>query len=149
MIDPRNRCTPRWIKGTTPGKVFVYGSNLAGRNGKGAALVAKKEMQARDGIGFGMSGPYCYAIPFKDGRFPHDRMVRKVLPLQEIQAYVNQFIDYAKRHPELIFHVIEVGCGEAGYTPGEVAPLFKTAEDVTNITLPDSFWLALEKEKIL
>lgn len=87
--------------------IFVFGSNLAGRHGKGAALCARNEHGAQYGVGFGRTGN-AYAIPTKDRQL-------RVLPLSVIAAYVADFLDYAQAHPDLAFQVTKIGCGLAGY----------------------------------
>lgn len=99
-------------------EIFVFGSNLYGRHGKGAALDAK-----------GRTGD-AYAIPTMD-------MVLKPLPLFMIELYVKEFLYYAKRHTGLIFKVTRVGCGLAGYTDAEIAPMFKGAPK--NCRLPEGW----------
>lgn len=96
--------------------IFVFGSNLAGRHGKGAALYAKQHYGAVYGKGVGPQGS-SYAIPTK-------RANLKVLPLEEIRPYVQQFVAYARAHPTLKFQVTRVGCGLAGYKDRDIAPLF-------------------------
>ena len=88
-------------------QIFVFGSNFAGRHGKGAALQARK-FGAKYGVGVGPQGQ-CYAIPTKD------RYLR-VLPLSTIKEYVLQFVAYATQHPELEFLLTPIGTGLAGYT---------------------------------
>lgn len=97
-------------------KIFVFGSNLAGRHGKGAALFAKNNYGAQYGVGYGRTGN-CYAIPTKDEDL-------RVLPLSTIKAWCHAFIEYATAHPELQFHVTPVGTGLAGYSKSEIAPFF-------------------------
>ncbi|MFZ2152047.1 MAG: hypothetical protein WAV09_03005 [Minisyncoccia bacterium] len=97
--------------------IFVFGSNLAGRHGKGAALWAKNEFGAVYGVGVGRTGN-AYAIPTKS-------IYLNTLPLSEIAKHVRIFILYAQTHPELLFQVTRVGCGLAGYKNEEMAPLFK------------------------
>ena len=109
--------------------IFVFGSNLAGRHGKGAALFAVKERGAIYGQGIGRQGN-SYAIPTKDASL-------KVLPLHNIAVYVQRFIDYAKEHPEVEFEVTPVGCGLAGYNPSQIAPMFKDVP--LNCRLPEVF----------
>lgn len=110
-------------------QIFVFGSNLAGRHGKGAALYARQKHGAIYGQGIGLQGE-AYGIPTKDEKI-------KTLPLYRIKEYVDQFIQFAKDHPELMFYVSPVGCGLAGYIPYQIAPLFK---DVTpNVILNDEF----------
>ncbi len=97
-------------------KIFVFGSNLAGRHGKGSALHARQNFGAIYGQGVGRQGG-SYGIPTKDKNL-------NVLPLETIQFYVNQFVNYAKHHPELTFQVTRIGCGLAGYKVHQIKPLF-------------------------
>lgn len=97
-------------------EIFVFGSNLAGRHGKGAALTARETYGAEYGIGGGRTGD-SYAIPTKGHRL-------EVLELSIIKRYIDEFIEYAKSHPELRFIVTNVGCGLAGYRPEQIAPMF-------------------------
>jgi hypothetical protein len=97
--------------------IFVFGSNLAGRHGKGAALDALNYHGAEYGVGVGRTGK-SYAIPTKD-------QYLFTLPLSEIKNHVDEFLRYAREHPELIFSISRVGCGLAGYTDKEIAPMFK------------------------
>lgn len=115
--------------------IFVFGSNLSGRHGKGAALCARQKHGAVYGVGVGRTGS-SYAIPTKGA----DTYLTP-LSLTEIQGYVFEFIHYAKVHPELHFEVTRVGCGLAGYMDHDIAPLFKSAPD--NCTLPEEWrvWL--------
>jgi len=106
--------------------IFVFGSNLAGRHGKGAALYAKNNYSAVYGIGIGRTGN-AYAIPTKDRYL-------KTIPLPQIKDYVDDFIVYARQHPELTFTVTRIGCGLAGYRDDNIAPMF--AEAPTNCVLP-------------
>lgn len=101
--------------------IFVFGSNLAGRHGKGAAKYAREREGAIYGVGVGRQGN-SYAIPTKGHRL-------EILPLETIRGYVAQFIKYAKVHPELEFKVTRIGCGLAGYTPADMIPLFANAPD--------------------
>lgn len=113
--------------------IFVFGSNLRGVHGAGAAKFALEEHGAQWGIGVGRTGN-SYAIPTKD-------WLIRTLPLTEIAPYVERFIDYAKAHPELTFQVTRIGCGLAGYTPADIAPMFKGVPD--NCIMPEDFkpWL--------
>ena len=101
------------------GEIFVFGSNTAGRHGKGAALAAKKFHGAIYGQGEGRQGD-AYAIPTKDGKL-------RILPLWAIRIGVDRFLDYARANPALQFRVTAIGTGLAGYSPDEIAPLFKDA----------------------
>lgn len=107
-------------------EIFVFGSNLAGAHAGGAARVAVNKFGAVWGQGVGMQGQ-CYAIPTMQGG------------VETIKPYVDEFITYAKQHPELKFLVTPIACGIAGFTPKEIAPLFSAAIDVENVILPKSF----------
>ena len=109
--------------------IFVFGSNLAGRHGKGAALWARQHRGAIYGQGVGPQGD-AYAIPTKDGHL-------QVLPLSTIQTHVAAFLDYAHQRPSLTFQLTPIGCGLAGYRFDEIAPMF--AEAPANVQLPDEF----------
>jgi hypothetical protein len=110
-------------------RIFVFGSNRAGRHGKGAALEARRKYGAVYGQGEGLQGD-SYAIPTKDERL-------RSLPLSEIQEHVEQFLAFARSHPDLEFMVTRVGCGLAGYTDVEIAPFFRGAPQ--NCALPDGW----------
>lgn len=112
-------------------EIFVFGSNLAGRHGAGAAKFALDNHGAIYGQGIGMQGN-SYGIPTKD----HDI---KTLPLDKIRVFVNHFIEYAKHHPHMTFNVTAVGCGLAGYTPIQIAPMFSSASALPNVRLPKEF----------
>ena len=107
--------------------IFVFGSNLAGRHGKGAALYARRSYGAVYGIGVGRTGN-AYAIPTKDERI-------RTLPLERIEKYVSEFLTYAMENPELEFEVTKIGCGLAGYREHEIKPMFAGAP--MNCRLPD------------
>ena len=115
-------------------EIFVFGSNLAGRHGKGAALHARQHCGAIYGQGRGPQG-VSYAIPTKDERL-------RVLPLDVIAANVTEFIGYALAHPGLLFRVTPIGTGLAGYRHDQIAPLFAEVRDVENVLLPHE-WMDL------
>lgn len=110
-------------------KIFVFGSNLAGRHGKGAAETALRSYGAKYGQGSGPQGR-SWAIATKD------RNLRS-LPLDIIEQNVKQFLADARNHPELDFYVTRVGCGLAGYTDADIKPFFKDAPD--NCELPEGW----------
>lgn len=99
--------------------VFCFGSNLAGRHGKGAALFARQRRGAIYGQGEGLQGN-AYGIPTKDHQI-------RTLPLSDIEVHVERFLEFAKAHPELKFEVTRIGCGLAGYRDDEIAPMFRDA----------------------
>jgi hypothetical protein len=99
--------------------IFVFGSNLAGRHGKGAALFARKNYGAKLGVGRGRTGN-AYAIPTKDADL-------RPLALLQIEREVNDFLSYAIAHMDEKFLVTKIGCGLAGYTNEQIAPFFHDA----------------------
>lgn len=117
------RVTPNFITTLQPNEIFVFGSNLAGFHGGGAAHVAHKLFGAQWGVGVGPTGQ-CYAIPTMQGG------------VETIKPYVDEFVTYARQHTELTFLVTRIGCGIAGFTDEEIAPLFAEACDLTNVVLP-------------
>lgn len=110
-------------------RIFVFGSNLAGRHGKGAALHARNNCGAKYGKGTGRTG-MAYAIPTKGFKL-------EVLPLDRIGRAVSDFIAYAQAHPELRFQVTPIGTGEAGYSHAEIKPMFAGAP--ANCDLPEEW----------
>ena len=110
-------------------EIFVFGSNLAGRHGKGAAATAKLLFGAKYGVGVGPTGQ-CYAIPTKDRNI-------QTLPLKQIEKHVKDFIEYAYAHPRHRFLVTPIGTGLAGYSAEEIAPMFIGSPE--NVVLPKSF----------
>ena len=118
--------TPAWIKELKENEVFVFGSNLGGFHAGGAARVALDKFGAVWGQGVGLQGQ-SYAIPTMHGG------------VDVIKPYVDEFIAFAREHRELRFLVTPIGCGIAGFTVEEMAPLFAAAIDDENIILPESF----------
>ena len=123
----KNRITPEWIDTLKDNEIFVFGSNLAGMHGGGAARVARLRFGAVLGNGVCIQGQ-SYAIPTMQGG------------VETIRPYVDDFIAYAQQHPSLHFLVTPIGCGIAGFEPEDIAPLFEGAKAVKNISLPESFW---------
>jgi hypothetical protein len=115
--------------------IFVFGSNLVGIHGAGAALTAREKYGAIIGIGEGRTGN-AYAIPTK---ISPTRATRQ-RSLESIQVSVTRFLEYARTYSEDRFLVTQVGCGLAGYTHAEMAPMFAGAS--SNVILPKE-WLAL------
>lgn len=118
--------TPENITKLHPGQIFVFGSNLAGQHMGGAARAAVMHFGAKMGVGVGIQGQ-SYAIPTMQGG------------VETIRPYVDQFLDYAKEHLHNQFLVTKIGCGIAGFTCQEIAPLFAKAIDMPNISLPQEF----------
>jgi hypothetical protein len=125
--------------GNTPGyrPIFVFGSNLAGRHGRGAALCARRYHGAIYGQGVGLQGD-SWAIPTKDWQM-------RTLPLDEIAFYVVAFLVQAELfYPDRTFVVTPIGCGLAGYTPEQIAPMFRDAPK--NVILPPEFLAVLGRK---
>ena len=118
--------TPEMIRELAANEIFVFGSNLAGFHGGGAARIARENFGAIWGQGVGMQGQ-CYAIPTMQGG------------VETIKPYVDEFIDFARTHTECTFLVTRIACGIAGFSPREIAPLFADAIDVENVILPEDF----------
>ena len=127
----KGRITPRWIDSLKENEIFVFGSNLAGMHGGGAARIARLHFGAVMGKGVGLQGQ-SYAIPTMQGG------------VETIRPYVDEFIIFAHQHPELHFLVTPIGCGIAGFEAEDIAPLFKKAKEMKNISLPESFWEVIE-----
>ena len=123
---PQKRTTPEYITELQPGEIFVFGSNLKGIHGGGAALIAFQKFGAIWGYGVGLHGR-SYGIPTMQGG------------VETIRPYVNEFILFAKEHLELTFLVTRIGCSIAGFTDEEISPLFENAHDVENIVLPEGW----------
>ena len=121
------RITPNHITELKPNEIFVFGSNLQGYHGGGAARLAMNQWGAVWGQGTGLQGQ-TYAIPTMQGG------------IGTIRPYIDQFIKFAQNDPERTFLVTEIGCGIAGFRPADIAPLFKNAINIPNIWLPQRFW---------
>ena len=104
----------------------MFGSNLAGHHGGGAARLAYNRFGAVWGQGVGLQGQ-AYAIPTMQGG------------VETIKPYVDEFIEFATSHPEMTFLVTRIGCGIAGFTDDEISPLFAEAHGVENIVLPPNW----------
>ncbi|MBR6746634.1 MAG: ADP-ribosylglycohydrolase family protein [Muribaculaceae bacterium] len=129
------RFTPEKIQTLNQNEIFVFGSNLAGAHGGGAARIAVNCFGAIWGQGVGLQGQ-CYAIPTMHGG------------VEAIQPFVDEFIEFAKRHTKLTFLVTRIGCGIAGFKDRDIAPLFKEALKIENIILPKSFVDCITKHRI-
>ena len=125
-VMDQKRTTPEFITELQPNEIFVFGSNLKGMHGGGAAYIAYRKFGAIMGQGVGLQGQ-SYAIPTMQGG------------VETIRPYVDEFIAFAKEHQELTFLVTRIGCGIAGFTDEEIAPLFEKAHDVENIVLPPNW----------
>jgi hypothetical protein len=131
------RTTPENINSLSEGQIFVFGSNLSGRHGKGAAKTALG-WGAKWGQAKGLQGR-TYGIPTKNST------ITRTLSVREIEPYVTEFIEFAKANQQMTFLVTEIGCGLAGLKPKDIAPLFKEAVNVFNVHLPSRFWHKLNE----
>ncbi|MBE6338659.1 MAG: hypothetical protein E7068_07660 [Lentimicrobiaceae bacterium] len=122
----KTQFTPDFITELKENEIFVFGSNLQGMHGGGAARLAYEKFGAIWGQGVGLQGQ-CYGIPTMHGS------------IDAIKPYVDEFIGFAKSHPELTFLVTRIGCGIAGFRDEEIAPLFKECIEIDNVILPRSF----------
>jgi hypothetical protein len=109
-------------------EIFVFGSNLAGIHGAGAARVAYREFGAVWGQGSGFSltttfiGQGSYAIPTKDQKI-------NTLPLEDIKPYIDKFVEFTNEYPGWWYFVTRIGCGLAGYRDEQIAPMFRGAKN--------------------
>ncbi len=126
--------TPNKIASLQNNEIFVFGSNLDGLHGGGAARVAYQKFGAQWGKGIGMQGN-SYGIPTMHGG------------VEVIKPYVDEFIEFALSNKEYTFLVTRIGCGIAGFSPNEIAPLFTKAIEIENILLPEDFVQVLESLK--
>lgn len=113
--------------------IFVFGSNLAGAHGAGAAREALQSWGAMLGCGVGLAGN-SYAIPTKDENI-------RTMPVERIAPYVADFVRFAADHPEMSFLVTAIGCGLAGRDPRDIAPMFSGATE--NVFLSEKLVAAL------
>lgn len=124
--DDRPQFTPGNINELREDEIFVFGSNLQGMHGGGAANVAWRYFGAVMGQGVGLQGQ-SYAIPTMQGG------------VDTIAPYVDEFIEFARQHEDLYFYVTRIGCGIAGFRDRQIAPLFREAITLNNVCLPKSF----------
>ena len=122
------RYTPDPVVSLSTDEVFVFGSNAAGRHGGGAARAAMA-FGAVWGEGHGLHGQ-TYAIDTMSGR-------------EVLETEASAFVAFAGEHPELTFLLTPVGCGIAGYSEAEVAPMFAAAP--SNVVMPESFARVLSR----
>ena len=125
--------TPEMIKSLEPNEVFVFGSNLGGFHAGGAARAALNNFGAVWGQGVGLQGQ-SYAIPTMHGG------------VDAIRPYIDEFIQFAQSRPDLYFYVTRIGCGIAGFSDEQMAPLFAGALPLDNVALPKSFYDILTQQ---
>ena len=128
--------TPENITNLDPDDIFVFGSNLEGMHMGGAARVAYDKFGAVWGQGVGLQGQ-SYAIPTMQGG------------VETIKPYVDDFIRLAREWDQNTFYVTRIGCGIAGFTDEDIAPLFDEAYDLYNVRLPKSFAEIIERNRSL
>ena len=130
-----NIITPTQITEMNKNEVFVFGSNLQGDHAGGAARFAVIKFGAKMGQYEGLQGQ-SYAIP----TLSHPGGVDEhKLPLDVINKYVKRFINFANKHQDLYFYVTPIGCGIAGFTEDEIAPMFAPCVNMPNVALPQTF----------
>lgn len=112
-------------------EIFVFGSNLSGIHGAGAARYALQHHGAIMGQGMGLQGN-SYALPTKGVNI-------SFMPLNDNARHVMAFISFAHIRPDLTFRVTRVGCGLAGFKDTEIAPLFRAALELPNVRLPQGW----------
>lgn len=113
---------------TRPNSRFVFGSNLAGRHGAGSARAAMLHYGAALGVYYGPTGN-SFAIPTVDTAI-------EKLPIEIIQMYIKQLIQYALEHHGEVFFVTRLGCGIAGFTDEQIAGLFNNGHNYHNFDFP-------------
>ncbi len=128
------RYTPDNISSLGEDEIYVFGSNLAGNHAGGAARVALERFGAVMGQGVGIQGR-SYAIPTMQGG------------VESIRPYVDDFFELPEEWDQTTFLVTRIGCGIAGFTDEEIAPLFDRALDMYNVVLPESFVRILQARR--
>lgn len=128
------RYTPPDIRTLSPGEIFVFGSNLDGRHGKGAAKFANQKFGAQWGVAEGITGR-CYALPTVGHNLSR-------MPIEDVEKHVNTFLRCTSLFPELTFLVTLVGCGLAGHKIQDIGPMFSERTD--NVILPIEFHEAMQ-----
>ena len=88
------RTTPENITSLAPNEIFVFGSNLSGMHGGGAAWVAYRKFGAIMGQGVGLQGQ-SYGIPTMQGG------------VETIRPYVDEFIGFAKSQYRLWYRWLQ------------------------------------------
>ena len=131
------RVTPVWIDSLNENEIFVFGCRNSGRHFDGASNFALKNFGAVMGQREGRQGQ-SYAIPTIGG----------TIGLSDIRKSVNTFTEYAIEHPELHFLVTPIGCGGGCCKVWEIAPMFRKASKLSNVSLPKDFWIELDKGRL-
>ena len=113
------------------GEIFVFGSNLAGRHGAGAAKYAAQHYGAVYGVGEGRTGN-AYAIPTKDKYL-------KTMHIDDVRDAIARFCRYAECHPEYRFLLTPVGTGLAGFPIALIWDAFYCSGLPKNVALASSW----------
>lgn len=132
------KVTPENISSLGTNEIFVFGSNLRGAHGGGAAYLAQDKFGAENGIGEGMTG-HSYALPTKD----YNIITRSLFDIYESVVRLFQCV---QDNPDKLFMVTKVGCGLAGLTVDQIAPMFRQFMGLDNVSLPQEFIDFLTKE---
>ena len=132
------RITPQFVEKLEDNEIFVFGCRNSGRHWDGASAFALKNFGAVMGQREGLQG-HSYAIPTIGGN------IRK----KDIRHSVERFTKFAEKHGELQFLVTAIGCGGGGWRPSQIAPLFRDASKLPNVSLPQEFWNELTKPRIV
>lgn len=127
------RFTPENITELKNNEIFVFGSNLAGRHGAGAAKIAREKFRAVYGVGKGLTGR-CYAFPTKDRQI-------NPLPLESIRQEFIDLFACCENFPKYTFLLTKVGCGLAGYSIKEISGCYEGLDIPVNLVVPEEFWL--------
>ena len=133
-MEANNRITPEWVETLAENEIFVFGCRNSGRHFDGASNFALKHFGAVMGQREGRQGQ-SYAIPTIGG----------TIGLNEIRKSVDTFTKYATEHPELHFLVTPIGCGGGCCKVWEIAPMFRKASKLPNVSLPQEFWDILNR----
>ena len=123
----QDRVTPEKVNKVRNNEIYVFSSNLQGLHNDGTARIAFQRYGAVMGQSVGLQGK-CYAIPTLQGE---PNIVR---------PYVDELLEFVKQHPEQTFIVTKIGTDIAGYTPQDIAPMFKKAVWMKNVRLPQEYW---------
>ena len=136
LLDGENH-TPENIEFLSPNQIFVFGSNLAGEHGGGAARKAYDDFGAIWGQGIGLQGQ-SYAVPTLGRSY-------EKLTLNEIHEHINDLLKYCCKNRQLFFFITKIGCGIAGFSVNEIGPLFRPFILLKNVSLPKEFYDICEK----
>jgi hypothetical protein len=115
------------------GMIFVFGSNLSGFHGAGAAKYAHQYYGAEMGVGEGFTGK-CYALPTKDKNI-------RTLPIQDVRYHIAKFFTEASVKQTLTFKFTPVGCGLAGFTVHEMSSIVRSLGAPSNVLFTNEWFV--------